>query len=255
MTSFLFFLLFVNSVYAYGTFNNNGGAFDPSVLEIQQDLYLGKRLRDYTMLSDKGWTSLYKVIDKKPTILQLAYYTCDASCPILTHNLLMATKETKGKDFNVLVLSFDKKDSMDTLKAFKSKLGYVPDNWTFGILQKEDIDSLTKSVGFKFFYSERDKTFVHPNTLIFLSPDGKVMRYLFGTFPNSKDIKLALVDAQRESPSINNILDLALLACYRYDQSRSRYVMDPVVMFGLMGLGLLGLTGLLTLTYKKAQEV
>ena len=254
MKRLLFILLLVHLAYPYGNLPRDA-YFDPSVLEINQDLYLGKKLKDYTMLTDRGWTSLYKVIDNKPTILQLAYYTCDASCPILTENLLKAVKDLNGKKFNVVVLSFDKRDNIDTLKAFKKKLGNVPDNWTFGILQEEDIKDITQSVGFKFFFSERDKTFVHPNTLIFLSPDAKVMRYLFGTFPRAKDINLALIDAQREKPSINNIVDLALLACYRYDPSRSRYTIDPLVIFAMMGFGLLGITALLTLTYKKAQEV
>ncbi len=254
MKGLFFILLLVSLSFSYDKLPKNS-YFDPSVLEIQQDLYLGKKLKDYTILTDKGWSSLYKVVDKKPTILQLAYYTCDASCPILTENLLKAVKDLDGNGFNVLVLSFDKRDSMDTLKAFKEKLGKVPQNWTFGILQEEDIKDLTKSVGFRFFFSERDRTFIHPNTLIFLSPDAKVMRYLFGTFPKTKDIKLALIDAQRDKPTINNIVDLALLACYRYDPSRSKYVIDPLVIFAVMGFSLLGVTGLLTLTFKKVQEV
>ncbi|MGB9873559.1 MAG: SCO family protein [Hydrogenobacter sp.] len=251
----VFLILFLVSLtHAYSNLPKDS-YFDPEVLRIDQELYLGKKLKNYTILTDRGWTDLYSVINKKPTILQLAYYTCDASCPILTENLLKAVKDLNKEEFNVLILSFDKRDSIETLKAFKSKLGSVPDNWTFGVLQEEDIKDLTQSVGFKFFFSERDKTFVHPNTLIFLSPDGKVMRYLFGIFPRTKDISLALIDAQREKPTINNIIDLALLACYRYDPHRSRYVVDPVVIFALMGFGLIAITGLLTLTFKKVQEV
>jgi protein SCO1/2 len=251
----IFLILFLASLtYAYSNLPKDA-YFNPEVLEINQELYLGKKLKNYTILTDKGWTDLQSVIHKKPTILQLAYYTCDASCPILTENLLKAVKDLSQKDFNVLVLSFDRRDNIKTLEAFKTKLGNVPANWTFGILQEEDIKDLTQSVGFKFFFSERDKTFVHPNTLIFLSPDGKVMRYLFGTFPRTKDISLALIDAQRDKPTINNIVDLALLACYRYDPHRSRYVIDPLVIFAAMGFGLIGITGLLTLTFKKAQEV
>ena len=229
--------------------------FDPSVLVIQQDMYLGKQLKDYTILTESGWTSLYKVMDRKPTILILAYYTCDSACPLIVQNTLKSTQGIDKGKFRVVVLSFDKRDSLDTLKAFKKKLGSITDNWVFGLLDEKSIKEITQSVGFKFFYSEQDKTFVHPNTLIFLSPDAKVMRYLFGIDYRTKDIELALVDAQREKPSINNLIDLALLACYRYDEQRSRYVLDPVVIFAGAGFTLLAITGFITILYKKPKEV
>ncbi|SHK34107.1 SCO family protein [Thermocrinis minervae] len=246
---------FALSFASYNTATDKMGVFDPSVLQIDQEMYLGKKLGNYTVLTERGWKDIKTIIGNKPTILQLAYYTCDASCPILTQNLLRAVKDIDPKDFNVLILSFDRKDTIDTLKAFKKKLGNVPPNWTFGLLQEDDIKKLTKEIGFKFFYSEKDRTFVHPNVLIFLSPEGKVMRYLFGTFPQTKDVKLALLDAQKENPSVTNLLDLSLLVCYRYDPTRSRYVFDPFVIFPLAGIALF--TGVLALSffYKKPKEV
>jgi protein SCO1/2 len=122
----VFLILFLASLtYAYSNLPKDA-YFNPEVLEINQELYLGKKLKNYTILTDKGWTDLQSVIHKKPTILQLAYYTCDASCPILTENLLKAVKDLSQKDFNVLVLSFDRRDNIKTLEAFKTKLGNVP---------------------------------------------------------------------------------------------------------------------------------
>ena len=73
------------------------------------------------------------------------------------------------------------------------------------------------------------------------------MRYLYGPFLKEKDINLAFIDAQREKPSINNLVDLVVLACYRYDHARSRYVIDPTLIFA--GLGIFGLFSTLSLAY------
>jgi len=149
-----------------------------------------------------------------------------------------------------VVLSFDERDNLNTMKEFMQKnfrTTNLPDNWLVGILSKEDIRKITQSVGYKFYYIDRDRIFIHPNATIFLSPDGKVMRYLYGPFLRDKDISLAFVDAQREKPSINNIVDLAILACYRYDHTRSRYVIDPTLIFA--GIGIFGVIGTFTLAY------
>jgi len=149
-----------------------------------------------------------------------------------------------------VILSFDERDNLETMKSFMLKnfgTTDMPENWLVGVLSKEDIRNLTQSVGYKFYYIDKDKIFIHPNVTIFISPDGKVMRYLYGPFLKEKDINLAFIDAQREKPSINNLVDLAVLACYRYDHARSRYVIDPTLIFA--GLGIFGLFSTLSLAY------
>ncbi len=146
------------------------------------------------------------------------------------------------------------------MKAYKANLirkyGSIPNNWTFALLNPEDIQKFTQDLGFKFFYSEKDKTFVHTNVLIFLSPSAlitMITRYLFGVDPDSRDIRLALANARLEKPSVSTILDIALLACYRYDPVRSRYVLDPIVIFPLAGVLLLITTGILSITFRKKE--
>ncbi len=242
---------------AYNNPMDKVGTFDPSSLQINQEYYLGKKIGEYALLTESGFTNLYRVIDGKATILQFAYYTCDAACPLITENTLKSLNELKDNNYNVLVVSFDKRDNMDTLKSYKAKLeekyGNIPPNWTFALLSQEDINKLTQDVGFKFFYSEKDKTFVHTNVLIFISPSGLITRYLFGVDPNSKDIRLALANARIEKPSITTILDAALLACYRYDPVRSRYVLDPAIIFPIAGVILLITTGVLSVTFKRKE--
>ncbi len=242
-------------VIAYNNPMDKVGIFDPSSLQINQEYYLGKKIKNYTLLTEKGFTNVYNIIDGKATILQLAYYTCDAACPLITENTLKSLNELKDKNYNVLVVSFDKKDNIDTLKSYKAQLeekyGSIPSNWTFALLSPEDITKFTQDVGFKFFYSEKDKTFAHTNVIIFISPSGTITRYLFGINPSSKDIRLALANARIEKPSMSTIIDAALLACYRYDPVRSRYVLDPLIIFPIAGILLLISTGFIAMSFKK----
>lgn len=244
--------------YEYGRYKSSYGEQDVSVVKIQEDLYIGKEIPNVEVKTLKGKVSLKEFTSKKPTALLFAYYTCDTVCPITAENLYKISKNL-SKDYRYVVLSFDERDNLDTMKAFMLRnfgTTEMPENWLVGLLSKEDIKMLTQSVGYKFYYIDRDNIFIHPTATLFLSPEGKVMRYLYGPFPKERDINLAFIDAQREKPSINNIVDLAILACYRYDHTRSRYVIDPTLIFA--GLGLLGVFGTFSLAYfynKNRKEV
>lgn len=244
--------------YEYGRYKSSYGEQDVSVVKIQEDLYIGKEIPNVEVKTLKGKVSLKEFISKKPTALLFAYYTCDTVCPITAENLYKISKNL-SKDYRYVVLSFDERDNFDTMRAFMLRnfgATEMPKNWLVGLLSKEDIKALTQSVGYKFYYIDKDNIFIHPTATLFLSPEGKVMRYLYGPFPKERDINLAFIDAQREKPSINNIVDLAILACYRYDHTRSRYVIDPTLIFA--GLGLLGVFGTFSLAYfynKNRKEV
>ncbi len=224
--------------------------FDPSLLKIDEGKYLGSFVANVDVILRDGKTvKLYDLIKGEPTILLLSYYTCEGSCPLRINNLNKLIKETslKDRDFRVLVLSFDKQDTLEDLKEFVDTHGPFTDHWVFGLLKPEDIEALASSVGFKFFYSERDKTFVHTNVYIFLSPDGRVTRYLFGVVPRERDVRIALIEAESGRATLSSIVDLALLVCYTYDPSRSTFVVNPTIIFGGIGFALFGSVALFAL--------
>ncbi len=223
--------------------------FDPSLLKIDERKYLGGFVSNTDLiLEDGSRVKLYDLLSDKPTILLFSYYTCEGSCPIRIDNLnklIKSSRSLKNRDFNVLVLSFDKRDSLQTLKKFKEAHGPFTPQWIFALIPEESIETLTGSVGFRFFYSERDKTFVHSNVYIFLAPDGRITRYLFGINPKERDIRISLAEAEGGKITANSVIDLALLVCYTYDPSRSTFVVNPTLIFGGIGLSSLALVVLL----------
>ncbi|WP_448584457.1 SCO family protein [Thermocrinis sp.] len=235
---------------------SNHGEQDLSVVKIREDLYLGKNIPNVKVQTQNGNIELKEFIKGKPTALMFAYYTCETACPLTVQNVKKITR-SEYKDYRFVVLSFDERDNLETLKVFIEKNfgNQIPENWLVGLLSKEDIKKLTEATGYKFYYIPRDKIFIHTSAIIFLSPSGKITRYLYGAFPTEKDIKLAFTEAQKEQPKLNNIIDLALLACYRYDSVRSKYVIDPMIIFAGLGMGLVLATLGIGLFYKPKKEV
>ena len=138
-----------------------------------------------------------------------------------------------------------------TMAHVRSTLDNIPANWTFGLLPEGENTRLTESVGFNFFYSERDQMFLHPSVLVFLSPEGEVMRYLYGNEPRSRDVELALIESRNREPRLNEIVDMVALTCFQFDATGSRYVLHPTLIFGAAGIGVLALCGLATLASRK----
>jgi protein SCO1/2 len=57
--------------------------------------------------------------------------------------------------------------------------------------------------------------------LVLLSPDGKVMRYLYGVLFEPRTLKLSLVEAAEGKTGSS--LDKFLLFCFHYDADSGRY--------------------------------
>lgn len=212
------------------------GFFDPTILKIEEEKYLGKQVANVEFPDEHGRT--HKLLDYTkghPTALILGYYTCDSACPLIIKNAIEASKNI-SKDFRGIVLSFDKEDTLRDLQEFKKKLGISPSSrWTFGFMKEEDIKKLSQSLGYRFFYSRQDRVFVHPNVVIFIDPEGKVSRYLYGISPREMDFRITLAEAETFRITKNTIVDIAFMVRYRYDPNAGKYGLDPVVLFAIAG--------------------
>ncbi len=240
--SLLLSFVFANVMGTSGQAFENDDMFNPELLKIDEKKYLGNFVPNVDIILENGKKEkLYNLIKGKPTILLLSYYTCQGTCPVRVDNLNKLIKETglKARDFLVLNVSFDERDNLETLKKFKKIHGPFTKQWVFGLIDKKYIHKLTDSVGFKFFFVERDKTFVHPNVYIFLSPEGRITRYLYGVKPSERDVRIALAESTQNKISLNSVVDLALLVCFTYDPSRSKYVINPTLLFGGIGFSAL----------------
>jgi len=248
-------------VRAYGKYSYKRGVeseIDPEIMKIDEDKFLGVKVApEYRLMDQEGRDFLLgDMLKGKPLIILLSYYRCDGICPTINKEFRAIVKKLKkvrlGKDFHVLSLSFDSNDNLERLKMFNNKLNIsegMDSGWTTALFKnKEDIKKFTNSVGYQFFWSARDRIFLHPNVFIFLSPDGRVVRYLYGASIGKQDVALAINEAafgKSGRSRVEDLKDLFLIACYSYNYKEGRYSIN-YPLFIAVGSLLIGVSSVAT---------
>ncbi|MEO5357712.1 MAG: SCO family protein [Nitrospirae bacterium YQR-1] len=258
-----FILLLLAASQAEGFVPGTGDStFDPKSLSINEDDFLGKIVPDITFTDENSNRFKLSDFSGKPLILSIIYYNCYQTCPVLNEGLSAALSKANlrlGQDYNVITLSFDHKEDVTLAAQFRKSLnikmkGEVPgnfDKWIFAVSTEREIKALTESVGYRFFFSEQDKLFVHPNVYIFLSPERKITRYLFGLYPPAFDVKIALIESGRSKIGKFPIVGAVALACYKYDTKIRGYRLNLPLIFASVGFLLALLTGLIVFLFSR----
>jgi protein SCO1 len=167
---------------------------------------------------------------KKPLILNLAYFNCQMLCPEVLSGLTVALRGLKfnvGREFDVLTVSFDPRETPDI--AAEKKQQYLKrygrdsakQGWHFLTGQQDAIAALTKAAGFQYRYDAKTQQFAHTTAIIVLTPQGKIAQYYYGVEYEPKDLRLGLVEASQNK--IGNLADAILLYCYHYDPAMGKY--------------------------------
>jgi protein SCO1/2 len=167
---------------------------------------------------------------KRPLVLSLVYYRCPMLCSELLIGLESTLKVLKfdvGKEFDVLTISFDHKDTPELAAAKKADVikrynrAGASEGWHFLTGPQESIDALTKAVGFQYDYDPKTGQFAHSTAIMLLTPEGKVAQYYYGVEFPPKDVRLGLIQASQNK--IGTLADQVLLYCYHYDAATGKY--------------------------------
>jgi protein SCO1/2 len=179
----------------------------------------------------------------KPVILVLAYFRCPRLCTLVLNDLVSGLRGVPfqaGKDFEVVVVSFDPREKPELAAA--KKRAYVDDygrpgaeaGWHFLTGEQPEIDGLMNAVGFRAVWDEKGQQFAHARGILFLTPGGKIARYfLQGHYP-PRDLRLALVESSEGH--ISAPMDRVLLMCFSYDPSTARYSAGVLQLMRLGGI-------------------
>ena len=201
---------------------------------------------DLRFISETGDTVVFGDLIDRPTILALVYYTCPSICrPLLNEAAETLAKLEKidmkpDRDYRVVTVSFDQFDSPAGSARLKDEYyrqlpGEFPrDAWTFLTADSATIRRLTDAVGFGFKRNADDPNFAHPTTLIVLSKERRITRYLVGAEYLPLDIKLALVEA-REGRIGATIVKFYQF-CFSYDPSGQKFALNATRVVGLSTL-------------------
>jgi len=197
---------------------------------------------------------------EKPIILTLNYYKCPMLCSLTLNGLTAGLEEmewTLGDEFDVVTLSINPDEKAPL--ALKNKNGYLQhydregsdQGWHFLTGEQENITKLADSLGFGYVFDKKTGEFHHTASIMFITPDGRISKYMNDVQFKGQDLRFALIEASEGR--IGTALDKFLLFnCFQYDPDSNSYtpvawklmrtgaVLMLVVLGG--GLAVLGFT-------------
>jgi protein SCO1 len=213
--------------------------------EIGFDQHLDKHVPLDTPFTDESGhaVKLGDYFGTRPVVMVFAYYDCPMLCTMVINALAGALDVLSlepGKDFEIVTVSFDPRDTPATAAAKKAvyleryKHAGAAEAWHFLTGQPASIARLTKAAGFRYVWDKQTQQFAHPTGVIVLTPDGRLARYLFGIEYGPRDLRYAIVDASEGK--VGNAVDALLLYCYHYDPTTGRYGVAIMRVLRLAGL-------------------
>ena len=179
--------------------------------------------------NEKGQPVQLKTYFKqKPVLMTVIYYNCPSLCNFHLNGLWTAFNDLRWKKYEFVVVSMDHKEGPDL--AYQKQQNYlkefskVPADQIHFLTGSEDqIQLLTQSLGFPFYWDEATQQFAHSPVAYSLSHKGLISRYLYGVSFLPQTLKLALLEASRGK--LGNVIDRALLFCYRFNPKEKKYTL------------------------------
>ncbi len=199
---------------------------------------------------------------EKPVVLSLVYFKCPSLCPMSLHETVTSLRRVAlepGRDYNVVVVSFDPADTPAMAaqkKAFYAKefgrAGF-DSGWHFLTGTQDAISRLTSAVGFGVRWDPGTRQFVHAGGIMVATPEGKLSRYFYGIDYAPADLRMALVEASQHK--IGSPVDYVLLFCFHYDALQGKYTLAIVNVLKIVaGITVLVLGGLLYLLMRNDKK-
>ncbi len=179
------------------------------------------------------------LLGDKPLVLNFVYYRCPGICTPLMDGITEVVNLSDmqlGGDFQLVTVSFDYTETHEL--ALKKRNNYsmvvkkegMEDGWLFFTADSSNVARLTNATGFT--YKRTGNDFIHTAGLILISPEGKITRYLNGTYFLPFEFKLAVIEASKgiPGPTVNRILQF----CYSYDPVGQAYVLNITKVAGIL---------------------
>jgi protein SCO1/2 len=226
--------------------------------EVGIDEHLGATIPlDLLLKAEDGTPVTLRQLVDKPTVFSFNYFRCAGICtPQLggVAEVLNRTQAEPGKDFQVITISFDERDEPEVAAQKRSnylaeiKRPFPAAAWRFLTGPGATTKALTDAVGFKF---KRDRDdFIHAAALIFVSPQGRITRYMYGTEYLPADFQMAAQEAARgqAQPTINKFLKF----CFSYDPVGRKFVVNATAIGAIVVL--LGAAIFLTVLVLKGRK-
>lgn len=190
-----------------------------------------------TFTTAEGKSVLLADLVKKPTIMVFQYFKCVDLCEQIGMDLASAldrSMSVAGKDYRVISFSIDPEETPEDARTIRNRTlpmftkPFPQDAWDFVTGSDESIDAITDAVG--FHYRKVGNDFDHPIGLIFVSPEGKITRYVHGLAYLPAEISLSVMSASTGTvaPAVAKVLRF----CFTYDSVSNTIVFNATRVTG-----------------------
>ena len=187
---------------------------------------------------------------QRPVILNLAYFDCSMLCGEVQSGMigsLKAVNFTPSKDFDIVTVSFDPRETPAMAAAKKKSLLLryrregAEQGWHFLTGDQHNIEALTKAVGYDYQFDPHSMQWAHAAAIMVLTPQGKISKYFYGIEFAPKDLRFGLIEAAQGR--IGTVVDSVLLYCYHYNPATGKYgavIMNVLRLAGAATVLILG---------------
>jgi protein SCO1/2 len=238
----------------------------PALKDVGIDQHLNQTLPLDTPLKDEDGRAvrLGDYFGKRPVVFALVYYNCPMLCTQVLNGLVSALGVVSldaGRDFDVVAVSFDPRDTAKDAAAKKAAyVGRYRRNgadagWHFLTGDAQAIGRLTKAAGFRYRFDDDMGQFAHASAIMVATPQGRLSHYFYGIEYAPRDLRLALVEAS--AGKIGTPVDQILLYCFHYDPTTGKYgavIMRIIRLSGILTLLVLG-GGILYMSRRRARPL
>ncbi len=238
----------------------------PSILnQVGIDQHLSQQVPlDLDFVDEHGRpVQLRQYFGQKPVILTMVYYTCPMLCSQVLSGVTVALNGmpgfSVGREFNVVTVSFDPRDTPQA--ALENKERYLKryhrsgseEGWHFLVGKKDQIEALAQALGFRYAWDQDNQQYAHASGIMLLTPEGRIAQYYYGIEYPPHNIRLGIVEASKGK--VGTIVDQVLLYCYHYDPRQGKY---GLVIFNVLRLSALAtvlvLGGLILVMFRRERS-
>lgn len=183
---------------------------NPELAKIGVDQRLGQPVQKLAQFTDADGKKI-KIADllgKRPIILLPIFYRCTGVCNLELSGIEETAEKmhdmTVGKDFDVVALGINPKETYDLARAKKALTLRTynrpgsENGWHFLTGDMDDIRAVTDSLGFRFTYDAAQDKVTHPSGVMIVTPNGTISSYILGVNYTPEKLRKFIGLAQHE---------------------------------------------------------
>ncbi|MCS6962253.1 MAG: SCO family protein [Deltaproteobacteria bacterium] len=213
---------------------------DIPVESIRVENKIGNFAHNFSGYSSSGKPARLSELTKElPTLLIPVYYECPSICGEIIKETIRYVDNSKlvpGKDYNLVFFTINPQEDVELAagkrNSFLNEVSNKSADVNFLIGPAEEIDKLTKSIG--FYFTKQGDEYVHPPLYVIMDKDLKITHMFKTLLLDFPTVDLALVEASEGK--LGTFWDKVKLLCYSFDPAKGRYTLVAVRTMQIGGL-------------------